>query len=315
MPTLGDIHQDHHTIAGGGPARVQAHDDPRLRDPVEPVQLRRSSPYVYARGAPSRRPRWPRSTATGRSSTATTRTRNTSATSLARTASRSAGRSPSASKSCGGSCDPASPAGAPDSDGRAGSGAADTVAAARTGSESSPLIGTDMSHAAAAGASCATHFHVVQTRSSDEFAPALAELAVREGADVVFPQSSGEVDAVRGQPRALPDAAAGRPRPRRSRPATTSLNDGRWPRRPGSRFPPPAWPRRRTSLGPGRGARLPRLDVCMKPPQSKGSRGFRVLSANVDRRHALLEARPGPLPLSVEEALEAIGDDVSRRCS
>jgi biotin carboxylase len=47
----------------------------------------------------------------------------------------------------------------------------------------------------------------------------------------------------------------------------------------------------------------------MKPPAAKGSRGFRVLSGSVDRRHALLEARPGPLPLSVDEALEAIGPD------
>ena len=47
----------------------------------------------------------------------------------------------------------------------------------------------------------------------------------------------------------------------------------------------------------------------MKPPTAKGSRGFRVLSASVDRRHALLEARPGPLPLSVDEALDAIGAD------
>ncbi len=47
----------------------------------------------------------------------------------------------------------------------------------------------------------------------------------------------------------------------------------------------------------------------MKPPTAKGSRGFRILSANVDRRFALLEARPGPLPLSVDEALEAIGPD------
>jgi biotin carboxylase len=53
----------------------------------------------------------------------------------------------------------------------------------------------------------------------------------------------------------------------------------------------------------------PGRDVCMKPPQAKGSRGFRVLSATVDRRHALLEARPGPLPLSLDEALEAIGPD------
>ena len=53
----------------------------------------------------------------------------------------------------------------------------------------------------------------------------------------------------------------------------------------------------------------PERDVCMKPPTAKGSRGFRVLSAIVDRRYALLEARPGPLPLSVDEALEAIGAD------
>ena len=53
----------------------------------------------------------------------------------------------------------------------------------------------------------------------------------------------------------------------------------------------------------------PEREVCMKPPQAKGSRGFRVLSATVDRRYALLEARPGPLPLSVDEALEAIGDE------
>jgi hypothetical protein len=46
----------------------------------------------------------------------------------------------------------------------------------------------------------------------------------------------------------------------------------------------------------------------MKPPTAKGSRGFRILSGHVDRRHALLEARPGPLPLSVDEALDAIGD-------
>ena len=53
----------------------------------------------------------------------------------------------------------------------------------------------------------------------------------------------------------------------------------------------------------------PEREICMKPPQAKGSRGFRVLSATVDRRYALLEARPGPLPLSVDEALEAIGDE------
>ena len=40
QPSLHDIHQDHQTIAAGGPARVQADDDPRLRDPVEQLRLR-----------------------------------------------------------------------------------------------------------------------------------------------------------------------------------------------------------------------------------------------------------------------------------
>ena len=40
QPSLHDIHQDHQTIAPGGPARVQAHDDPRLRDPLEQPRLR-----------------------------------------------------------------------------------------------------------------------------------------------------------------------------------------------------------------------------------------------------------------------------------
>ena len=51
----------------------------------------------------------------------------------------------------------------------------------------------------------------------------------------------------------------------------------------------------RTSSAPAAEALgYPERDVCMKPPEAKGSRGFRVLSANVDRRCALLEARPGP---------------------
>ena len=53
----------------------------------------------------------------------------------------------------------------------------------------------------------------------------------------------------------------------------------------------------------------PDRDVCMKPPTAKGSRGFRILSAH--GRPPLRAARgpPGPLPLSVDEALEAIGAD------
>ena len=47
----------------------------------------------------------------------------------------------------------------------------------------------------------------------------------------------------------------------------------------------------------------------MKPLEAKGSRGFRVLSARIDRRRQLLEARPGTLlPLSLEEACEILAE-------
>jgi carbamoylphosphate synthase large subunit len=51
----------------------------------------------------------------------------------------------------------------------------------------------------------------------------------------------------------------------------------------------------------------PGRDVCMKPLEGKGSRGFRVLSARADRREALLEGRPGQLlPMPVDEAVEIL---------
>ena len=47
----------------------------------------------------------------------------------------------------------------------------------------------------------------------------------------------------------------------------------------------------------------------MKPLEAKGSRGFRVLSAGIDRRAQLLDARPGTLlPLSLEQAVEILGE-------
>jgi carbamoyl-phosphate synthase large subunit len=170
------------------------------------------------------------------------------------------------------------------------------------------VIGTDMS-ARSAGRFLCDSFHVVPRGSSDEFAPAVAELAVREGADVVFPQSSGEVVQFAANRQlfpmplmvASPEAIAACD----DKAQTVALAE-----RAGVKVPrthlartPEEFRAAAAELG------YPEREVCMKPPQAKGSRGFRVLSATVDRRYALLEARPGPLPLSVDEALEAIGDE------
>jgi biotin carboxylase len=170
------------------------------------------------------------------------------------------------------------------------------------------VIGTDMSERSAGRFLCDS-FYVVPPGSSDEFAPAVAALAEREGADVVFPQSSGEVVsfAAGRELFAMPLMVA-------SSAAIAACDDKAQTmalaERAGVKVPrthlagtPAEFRAAAAELGyPGR-------DICMKPPQAKGSRGFRVLSASIDRRHALLEARPGPLPLSLEEALEAIGED------
>ncbi|MGZ4199535.1 MAG: ATP-grasp domain-containing protein [Thermoleophilia bacterium] len=45
----------------------------------------------------------------------------------------------------------------------------------------------------------------------------------------------------------------------------------------------------------------PDVPVCFKPPVSKGSRGFRILSAAVDKVHLLLHERPNNLYMTLDE--------------
>ena len=45
----------------------------------------------------------------------------------------------------------------------------------------------------------------------------------------------------------------------------------------------------------------PDAPVCFKPPVSKGSRGFRILSAGADRVHQLLHERPNNLYMTLDE--------------
>ena len=170
------------------------------------------------------------------------------------------------------------------------------------------VIGTDMSERSGGRFLC-DEFHVVPPGSSDEFAPTVAELAQRAAADVVFPQSSGEVVqfAANRELFAVPlmIASSAAIAVCDDKAATMALAGRAGVKAPRALLArtPEEFRVAAAELG------YPDSDVCMKPPQAKGSRGFRVLSANIDRRWALLEARPGPLPLSVEDALEAIGDE------
>jgi carbamoyl-phosphate synthase large subunit len=170
------------------------------------------------------------------------------------------------------------------------------------------VIGTDITQASAGRFLCDA-FHVVPRGDDPAYAEALAALAAREGVDCVLPTSSSEVlSLARGRehfsmPLLVADAAG----IERCQDKAATVEAAR---RAG--VPAPETRLARTPdefLAAAEALGYPGRDVCMKPPTAKGSRGFRILSGSVDRRFALLEARPGPLPLSVEEALEAIGPD------
>jgi carbamoyl-phosphate synthase large subunit len=169
------------------------------------------------------------------------------------------------------------------------------------------VVGTDMS-ARRGGRAICDAFHVVPPGSSDEFPGHLADLARREGVDVVFPLSSFEVAAVSKAVDQfdVPVLVA-------SPEAIAACNDKGRTMELCERLGIPI-PRSILATTPDdvRAAAqelgYPDVDVCTKPTALKGSRGFLVLSANPNRRWHLLEARPGPMPLTLDEALEAIGE-------
>ena len=170
------------------------------------------------------------------------------------------------------------------------------------------VVGTDMS-ARRGGRSICDAFHVVPPGSSDEFPGHLAELARREGVDAVFPLSSFEVAAVS---RSLDQFDV--PVLVASPEAIAACNDKARTMELCARLGVPI-PRSIAATSPEefRAAAhelgYPAVDVCTKPTALKGSRGFLVISARPNRRWHILEARPGPIPLTLDEALEALGED------
>ena len=138
-------------------------------------------------------------------------------------------------------------------------------------------------------------FSIVPAGASPDYIPALAEVVERERPDLLFVQSSHEIetvarhrdvfealgarvlaDGVRGieiaSDKAVMHAACGEipvPQPALLRPA--SLEE---------------------FVAGARDLGYPDVPVCFKPPVAKGSRGFRILSAHVDRVHELLYEKP-----------------------
>ena len=153
------------------------------------------------------------------------------------------------------------------------------------------LTGVDM-RPESAGRFLCDGFALVPAGADPGYVDRLLEVVERERIDVVFPQSSAEVGPISaglerfGVPVLVAPAEAVR---RASDKAETSrLADQLGIPQPRTieAGDAAAFAAAAAELG------YPAVDVCMKPLEGKGTRGFRVLSAGIDRRHQLLNARP-----------------------
>jgi carbamoyl-phosphate synthase large subunit len=145
--------------------------------------------------------------------------------------------------------------------------------------------------------------------SDPAYPDAVRELAEREGADVVLPQSSFDLQALSGvrEQFPMPVLVSSPETVRRS-------NDKAETYELLQRIDVPTVDFRRVA-----GARevevaarelgYPDRPVCFKPVFSSGSRGFRILDPTVDRAHQLLHERPGSVAMRLEEALELLPDE------
>jgi carbamoyl-phosphate synthase large subunit len=169
------------------------------------------------------------------------------------------------------------------------------------------IVGTDVSERSI-GAHLCDAFHLVPAGSDPDFASTIRELAEREGAAAVVPQSSFDLEGLAAARSSFEGIAALLVSPLESirrcndKAATYTLLH-----RLG--LPAPEFRRVRGAAEVDEAARAlgyPDRPVCFKPVFSSGSRGFRILNPSVDRVHQLLHERPGSVAMRLEEALELL---------
>ena len=168
------------------------------------------------------------------------------------------------------------------------------------------LVGTDMNERSVGRHLCDA-FHLVPAGSDPAFADAVRDIAEREGAAAILPQSSFDLEGLaRAVDRFEGVAVLVSPleaiRRSNDKAETYSLLH-----RLG--LPAPAFRRARGGREVEAAARelgYPERAVCFKPVFSSGSRGFRVLDPTVDRAHQLLHERPGSVAMRLEEAVELL---------
>ena len=173
------------------------------------------------------------------------------------------------------------------------------------------VVGCDMNDLSIGRFVCDA-FALVPRGDDPGFADAVLELAKREGAAVVLPESSNEVEALaEAKPRfesegiRLLVSPADGIRRANDKGAFYELLDELGVRAP-------AWRRTRGARELAAAAEelgYPDQAVCMKPAVEKGGRGFRVLDPTVDRAHQLLHGRPGSVAMRLEEVTDLLPDE------
>ena len=175
------------------------------------------------------------------------------------------------------------------------------------------LVGTDLRQENVGRFHCDA-FHTVPSGADPAFGPAILELAKREGASVVLPQASFDLEGL-AELRTEFEAAGitlicSSPcavRAADSKHTTLELCEKRGVSAPAFRVAQGG----AAVAAAARELGYPNNDVCMKPVVAAGSRGFHVISANVDARQQLLHERPGAMPLRLEDVERIIGDDTT----
>src|SRR5438105_1539919 len=171
------------------------------------------------------------------------------------------------------------------------------------------VVGTDMSPQAIGRHFC-DRFYVVPPGSDPAFADAVLDIVRRENVDTILPQSSFDLLALaEARERFMGTTVMVSP-PHAIRTANDKAAAYAVLER--LRLRAPAW---RKVTG-GRALALaaeelgyPERSVCFKPVFSSGSRGYRVLDANVDRARQLLDDRPGNLAMRLKDVLELLPEE------
>lgn len=173
------------------------------------------------------------------------------------------------------------------------------------------IVGTDLREENPGRFHCDA-FGTVPAGTDPGFAGAVLELAQREGASVVLPQASFDLE---GLARASADFAAAGITLICSTPEAVLAADSKFEtlalcERLGVRAPAFRLAKGGAEVAAAaRALGYPHRDVCMKPVVAAGSRGFHVISSRSDERAQLLHMRPGAMPLRLDAVERILGDD------